>query len=109
MKLSERQLRALVSQVIGEAKVVPDDAVQQVQDAVKVLIKFGPALVSHFDDLSRQFQAFEDYAAADIVRRMDNVSFVLDKLPMDLEELDDLVDVFNAAKKLASHMGKKSF
>lgn len=98
MRLTQRQLRSLVEQALTEAKVDPDDAAKQVQDAVKVLIKFGPMLASELSTAAQE--ARELGVVGDMADRLDDASFTLENVPIEFEKMLDLVNTFKTLKKV---------
>lgn len=107
MRLTQRQLRSLVEQALTEAKVDPDDAAKQVQDAVKVLIKFGPMLASELSTAAQE--ARELGVVGDMADRLDDASFTLENVPVEFENMLDLVNTFKTLKKVVKQetKGKK--
>ena len=104
MRLTQRQLRSLVEQALTEAKVDPDDAAKQVQDAVKVLIKFGPMLASELSTAAQE--ARELGVVGDMADRLDDTSFTLENVPIEFEKMLDLVNTFKTLKKVVKQTTK---
>ncbi len=81
MKLTQGQVRALIEQTLVEAKTNPDDAIQQLEAAVKTIIKLAPGVIKHLNKLASQLSGVahdnEDY---DLCDKLEEVSFNLDNL-----------------------------
>lgn len=104
MRLTQRQLRSLVEQALTEAKVDPDEAAKQIQNAVKVLVKYGPMVAAELSAVAQE--ARELGVVGDMADALDEISFTLENVPVEMERMTDLVTTFKTVKKVVKQESK---
>ncbi len=91
MRLTERQLRSIVNEVlVTEAKKVdPDDAIKQIADAAKTIIKFGPMVADHLKTVGEQAAAAEENGVPDLTSDLEDELDAVDKFAWSLKDVGD--------------------
>lgn len=105
MKMTEQQLRSVVKQVLSEAKVDPVDAIKQIQDAAKLIIKLAPMVASELSDVAQE--ARENEVVGDMADHLDEVSFTLENVPIEFENMVDLLRTYKTVRKVTKQASRE--
>lgn len=119
MKLTQKQLRSLVEQtVISEAKVTPEEMIQQFQDAIKLVKRLGAAISDEFRmtvDDARDFNMDDNDghgppSSFDFYDNMDELESMAESIDNVLEEIDagELTSVMRPFRSIKRTISKSS-